>query len=410
MKVSLEHAWDLIQGIELNTRPETISIFKASGRVSCRDVHAANDSPPFDQSRFDGFAVGDPINEKESYRIIRGKSVTAGDPGPYVVSQGEALPIMTGSPIPKGTRWVVPHETCVIQGDTLTLQKIPKKERMVLKKGADFAKGDVLLRKGERINPLHVAFLALDGKSRIEVFSLPMLAVVSLGNELTSIGTKRLKKATIRNSHPALIQSLVHPSGEVKYRKLVADDIGKIKEILIESLQSKAQVIITTGGMGAGVKDLTRKAIHAVGATPLFEGVDAVPIGTFSCYLYGEKIIFSLPGGMVGVLLLTKLFVVPFLMKLQGARIPPEIGPFKRAVLSVSSVKRLEEGAFPIKGRETQKTVRFVKARFWTDEQGETYVAPLDAEALLKINSFIVMDSRDKTDNGKVPIFTLWNE
>ena len=411
MKVSLEHAWDLIKGVDLFTDSEITTIFNASGRISYKDIYAENDSPPFDQSRFDGFALGNLQNDETSYRIIYEKPITAGDSSKYVISEGEAFPIMTGSPIPKGTRLIVPHESCTIQGSKLVLREIPKKRRMILTKGADFTRGDILLKKGEKINPLRVAFLALDGKSHIEVFSLPSLCVISLGNELTSIRAKRLKTAMIRNSHPALIQSLIHLNGKVRYRKHVADDLDKIKKNLTKTLHSKAQVIVTTGGMGTGIKDLTRKAVRAVGAVPLFEGVDAVPIGTFSCYLYNKKIIFCLPGGMVGVLLLTKLFIVPFLMKMQGAEFPPEIGPFETALLTGSPTKKLNTNSFPIKGRETQKTIRFIKARSWINEHGKTLVTPLDAEALLKINSFIVIKSRDTAITGRrVPIFSLWKE
>lgn len=130
-KVSLNQAWNLIMNIDLLTDPESVTIFDASGRISYLDVHAENDSPPFDQSRFDGFAVGSPVNNRQSFKIIHEKPITAGDSSSFVVSEGEALPIMTGSPIPKGTRLIVPHEACTIQGDNLILQKIPQKRRMI---------------------------------------------------------------------------------------------------------------------------------------------------------------------------------------------------------------------------------------------------------------------------------------
>jgi len=402
MMVTIQQAWDILKRINLLTSSEKISIYNAVGRIVLRNIKADNDSPPFDQSRFDGFAVGEP-DQEHSYHIIRPKSpVTAGDGGHYALEKGEAIPIMTGAPLPKGTYIIVPQEKCHIDGNRLILKDIPTKERMILEKGSDFKRGETYLKKGEKINPVHVAFMALDGKSEVEVFKHPKICVLSLGNELLPVTTKKLKGPMIRNSHPALIQSLLLPYGHIQDGGSALDNLDEIKKALLMRLHSKYQIVITTGGMGQGVKDLTSRAIHEIGATSLFEGLKATPIGTFSCYQYKGEIIFSLPGGMVGVLLLTKLFIYPFIKKIQGIRVPEKAGPFKKATL-VNMGK-----GFQATHHEGKRAARFIKAQFWK-ERGKLWVTPSQAKSLLEMNAFILLEN-EKEGGDEVSIFPLWYE
>jgi len=396
--VTLQQAWDLLKRIELFTNTETIPISLSSGRVAFKDVVAEFDAPPFTQSRFDGFALGK-STKTSIFKIVTSKAITAGDDGKYLLSDGEAIPIMTGAPIPEGTRKIVPREMCQVKDKFLYVEKFPRPERMILKKGADFSKGHIYLKRGEQINPIHVAYMALDGRDSVEVFALPHISVISSGDELIPSGPKQLKRAKIRNSHPALIQALLSHYAIVSYQTHVSDDIEKIKKSLIYALNSDSYVVITTGGMGKGIKDLTRKALRDLGTIPLFEGINSIPIGTFSCYQYKNKVIFSLPGGMVGVLLLTKLFISPFIRKIQGWKPHHRVGPFVMA--------RPRSETIPLEKKASREMIRFIKARAW-EESGERWVVPLDSTSLIEMNAFIVLKYNDK-HKQKIPVFLLWD-
>lgn len=403
--VSLQKAWDILRNIKLLTKPETIPIYKSNKRIAYRDVRANHDSPPFAQSRFDGYALGETDEKTSIFKIVSNSPITAGNEIPHSLSRGEAISIMTGAPLPKGAQKIAPSEVCHVKNQYLRIDKYPEQESMVLEKGADFSKGQIFLKGGEAINPIHVAFMALDGKKTVDVFSLPSISVVSSGDELKTYREKHLKRGQIRNSHPVLIQALLSPYGIVDQKIHVPDNIEVFEKTLKNVLHSDSHVTITTGGMGKGIKDLTQRALHEIGAIPLFEGIDAVPIGTFSCYQYRGKVVFSLPGGMVGVILLTRLFIYPFIKKIQGWAPSVFVGPFHMA-------KPKEALRSSFKTKETG--VGFAKARLW-DESGEKWVAPLDArlDSLTMMNAFIVMGydkkGRDKKAK-KVPVFPLWNE
>ncbi len=405
---TLQQAWDVLRMINLLTPPETIPIAESKGRVAAKTLKATHDSPPFSQSRFDGYALGEPGTDPSRFRIITQSVVTAGDGRPRILSRGEAIPIMTGAPVPEGTHAILPEEWCSKgENGTLQVERFPERKRMYLKKGADFKKGDILLKRNETIHPIHVAFMALDGREHVEVFSLPIIRVVCSGDELAKHPKKILNKGEIRNSHPVLIQSILSPHGVIQGELRLPDSLKVLKRNLLEVLHSDASIVITTGGMGRGIKDLTRKALRAIGAVPLFEGINAIPIGTFSCYRYNQKVIFALPGGMVGVILLTELFVHPFVKKVQGKLILPFPGPFVEMSLHPAAVS-------PPTFRFHTKAagIRFIKAYTWS-EGGKKWVAPLrpDTDTLKRLNAFILLNGQEQKAEKRdlVQVFPLWN-
>ena len=405
MIVSIQKAWNILLATKLQTPSEKIPITEAAGRVASRPVTAENDSPPFDMSRFDGFACGLPTNHApKMFRIVHEQPITAGDGAARALSEGEAAFIMTGAPLPRGTRLIVPREMCRVEGDSVMLLGLPDKERMILARGADFMKGETYLRGGETINPLHVGYMALDGRTEVDVHEIPSVSVLSIGNELEEVSKRFLGGAKIRNSHPALIQSLLRSHAMVVSGEHVDDDVTKITRALLTKLHSGCGIVVTTGGLGQGVKDLTRESIRATGASCLFEGIHAVPIGTFSCYQYGDKILFALPGGMVGVLLLTKLFLEPFAKKVQGMRVSKTLGPFPRAFPASDDAgflgfHEVEHGNAP--------PVKFVKATL-REENGVLRVFPLKNASLLEMNAFIVLNL-ENYGNDTFPVFPLWS-
>ncbi len=402
--ISLQAAWTKLKDIQSLTEPEFILISESVERYAAEDVIACHDSPPFTQSRFDGYALGSPGESPSLFRIITNRPITAGDGSTFNLSKGEAVPIMTGAPIPDGAAEIVPNEYCRIERNILKIRSLPVKSRMFLEKGEDFKKGDIYLKRGEKITPVHVAFMALDGREEISVFSRPNIAIICSGDELEAHTETSLKKGKIRNSHPELIKALLAPHGKPQVVKRLPDNLGIMKETLRDVFQSDSRIIITTGGMGQGVKDLTRQAIREAGAIPLFEGIEAVPIGTFSCYRYNKKTIFSLPGGMVGVILLIKLFVLPFVRMAQGWTAPPSPGPFVKAKID-------EAWELSKTGGNSRRGTRFIKAFMW-DERGTKRVAPLKmgSQPLTKMNAFIVLEPNTKEKHLKtVSVFKVWN-
>jgi molybdopterin molybdotransferase len=398
---TVQQAWEILMRLNIKTGPERVPIAQAAGRKAFEDVSAACDSPPFSLSRYDGYALGEK-NTSDWFDIIIKTPLTAGNVFEKSLKSQQAIPIMTGAPLPEGTHYIVPHERCLISGTRLRPRLIDQNSRMSLRQGLNFRKGETYLLAGTTITPLHVAFLAMDGKSDVKVFSKPCLAVVSTGDELSVVIEKNLQKGHIRNSHPSLIYSALLRYGIVTQSEIVSDDPVLLKERFAYYINSDEDVIITTGGLGKGVRDFTRTVLKETGCFPLFEGIAAWPVGTFSAYETNGKIVFAFPGGLVSVLLLTKFFLEPFLKMIQGWQSPGNPGPFSAVELLdfSSDLPRF----FPAK----KGWIRFIKARCLRQENSDAlYVSPLRSDDLSNLNAFIVSEDGASL-TGKVKVFRLW--
>src|SRR5947209_1608862 len=93
---------------------DEIRLHEAAGRVLAKDVTASASMPPFDRAAMDGYALrGEETFGASSYNPLElqvvGFSLPA-KPFPEVVKRGQAVRIMTGAPLPRGTDAVLPAE------------------------------------------------------------------------------------------------------------------------------------------------------------------------------------------------------------------------------------------------------------------------------------------------------------
>ena len=122
---SVQNAMKLIEDNLHLTDVEEISIHDAHKRVLAEDIIAYHDSPPFDKSAMDGFAViaentfGASQSAPKELKVI--DAIGAGDFTEKTVSEGEAIVIATGAPIPDGANAVIMKEYTTTDGDDLTI-------------------------------------------------------------------------------------------------------------------------------------------------------------------------------------------------------------------------------------------------------------------------------------------------
>ena len=129
---------------------EKVSLEQAYGRVLVRDLKALRTQPPADVSAMDGYAVrGDDVAAPAVLRVIG--EIAAGRPFEGTIGPGEAARIFTGAVMPDGADTVVIQEVTSREGDSVAIKRPEGKGRHVRRKGYDFAAGDVLLRKGQRL-------------------------------------------------------------------------------------------------------------------------------------------------------------------------------------------------------------------------------------------------------------------
>ena len=113
-----EHLVSLARDLGAGPRAERVELAAAVGRVLAEDVVAPADSPRFDNSQMDGYALNADAVRRENRFFGVGPVVPAGtDPAkeyPLGLDRADTVcPIMTGAKLPEGTCAVVPVENAI---------------------------------------------------------------------------------------------------------------------------------------------------------------------------------------------------------------------------------------------------------------------------------------------------------
>ena len=162
---------------------ETVSLTAALNRGLAEDLFVTQDSPPFDKSLMDGFAVTArfPTSESQEFMTLRCdalqsdaaeslitlpvvETITAGRLPTATIHHGNSSRIMTGAPLPPGCDCVVPIEQTQFDERNPGTVHVPlsamRPEANLMRQGTAARAGSRLLRSGTQLQPQHIAALA----------------------------------------------------------------------------------------------------------------------------------------------------------------------------------------------------------------------------------------------------------
>jgi molybdopterin biosynthesis enzyme len=164
---------------------EEISLLEAYNRVLRENVVSALDIPPFNRSTVDGYAVKAEgtfgAEENQPAKLTARGMVSVGEPPKIRISKGEAAEIVTGAPIPEGADAVVMVEDTDREDAELRVYRAVTKDENVMKKGTDIKKGETVLKAGQILGASEIGVLAALGLTKVKVFKVPVVAVLSTG-------------------------------------------------------------------------------------------------------------------------------------------------------------------------------------------------------------------------------------
>lgn len=289
---------------------ETVATHEANGRLLARDVSARRAFPPFDMSAMDGYAIEESQIAGHGERRLRiGEPLFAGDPV-RLLSSGEAMPIFTGAAVPRNAGAVLIKERATCARDALILNENLDHGANIRRAGEDARAGEMVLAAGARINPAVIGGLSCYGIGALQVRVRPKIAVLVLGDELTSVETPEAR-CIIDANGPMVAASLVDAGCTVIRRKTIPDDTGAICDALLDAISIGADMVITTGGASVGARDYVRHAVERIGAKVHFHGVHMRPGKPVLFAQSGAGVpIFGLPGNPVSALVGTRFFVM----------------------------------------------------------------------------------------------------
>jgi molybdopterin molybdotransferase len=297
---------------------ESEPLAEASGLALAEDLKARFDSPPFDNSAVDGYAVrsADAGESGRNFRVV--DEAPAGRPAAKRVGEGEAIKIFTGGVIPEGADAVVMVENTSGWGEEFELKKAASPGQNVRESGEDVREGDVFLRAGTEIGPPEIALAATQGYGELPVFRRPEVVVLSTGSELVEPGTRELEPGEIYDSNSFAIIAQAHEVGARARRITAASDDARVLRKAVKEALDTADVVVTSGGVSVGEKDLVKGTMLELGVEQVFWGVRFKPGKPLFFGMRGGASIFGLPGNPVSAMVCFEIFVRPALVKMMG--------------------------------------------------------------------------------------------
>lgn len=348
--VSVEQARELLLDAVVPIKDmETLPLLDAVGSVLGTGQFSAMDQPPFRRSPLDGYALlssdtsGASRQHPAALRVI--DHICAGQVSDKRVTEGTAVRLMTGAPVPEGADCVVRQEdtdydsrkTGSLEKDSDLVRVYTElaHEQNIIPAGDDFRRGTVLAEKGEIVTADVAGVLAAAGIDRIPVIRRPRVAVITSGDELIAPG-QPLPPGKIYNSNQMVLAGrLKEWKAELTVMTTVGDDPAYAARTIADACR-RSDLVITTGGVSVGEKDIMHDVWKMLHARRLFWRISVKPGMPTMAYVYEGTPVLALSGNPFASLVLLELLAAPALSKLSGdSRIFPE----ERIVTSAGDFK-----------------------------------------------------------------------
>ena len=334
-----------------------LSILEGMGQFAAQDYFARLPLPMFDNSAMDGYAViASDCKNGARLRVVGEQP--AGVARKLNVSNGNAIRIFTGAPLPSGADSIVMQEDVTREGDEIVVNTDVAAGEFVRTRGCDLGEGQRILQAGEQITAAIAALLASQGFREIAVGGEPRAAIISTGDELAD-PEATLQPGQIYNSNSVLLQALLERAGaNVSFSEQCRDEASSLRTTF--QAASKNEIVVVTGGVSVGEHDLVQDTLRALGARIDIWRVAIKPGKPFLFGKLDNALVFGLPGNPVSAFVTFLQFVRPAILKMMGAvnydlpRAPARLS----VELSNDSDRahyfrgKLEQGAFTPVGRQ----------------------------------------------------------
>jgi len=389
--IQYKEALNIINKISLKLANEKISILNSVNRICDSDIRSPSINPLCNNTAFDGFAVvaketkGISIKNPKKFKII--KTIAAGDvPKIKNYSKNSVIEIMTGGLVPKPFDSVLAVEKAKYfptkeKPSHIIINREVKKFSFIRFAGEDYKLNDLVIKKGEVIQPKHIMALTTLGIKNIKVKKKPKITFLSTGNEIISYKSKGMLPWQVRNSNNHYFKSF----GENLHFNIIDGGIikdnnpEKLKKILKKLKNSETDIIVTSGAISAGKFDFIPEFINKFSFKKCFKGVAIKPGRPIMLSkLRGKnKLFFGLPGNPISCAAGFRFFIYPLIRKSLGMEIENKCtGRLNNSYLKLKNfthfvrcfMKTNNTGVVQLEvlqGQQSNKIKSFVKANCW---------------------------------------------
>ena len=380
---SLNNALKLIDDNQQLMDVEEIPLTEAHKRVLAEDIIAYHNSPPFDKSAMDGFALkgentfGASQSQPKTLKIV--DAIGAGDFCDKTINEGEAIVIATGAPVPDGADAVLMKEYTTTDGDELTIYSQVTPGENVSPKAEDIKKGDQILSKNTFIRYQEMGLIASAGYDSVKVYKKPNIKLIITGNELVEPTKEEIDKAKIINSNQYTIKAMVEDAGANISISHAGDTFDEVRQEVLKASE-EYDVIMTTGGTAISKGDVVLDVVDDLGEI-LFHGVSIRPGKPIGAGIINGKMIFTFSGQPVAAMSQFDIFARKFLFKMQGREFDFHI------------VKRQAQLKIPSQLGRTD----FIRA--FSDDESARHILNRGSgiiRSMVEANSYIIIDENDE--------------
>jgi len=315
---------------ELLPRPrerESLGLRAALGRVLAEDIVSNLQVPAQDNAAMDGYALrGSDLQPGQLTRLQLAGTSLAGSAPCNALPAGHCQRIMTGAMMPPGLDTVVPQEFTTLDGGFICIPpgavRAGDNRRLA---GEDLTLGSVALRAGRLLRPADLGLLASLGRAEVSVWRRLRVAILSTGDELRPVGSVLPPGCVYDSNRYTMWGMLERLSVEVIDLGTVPDEPQALREAFGRAAR-EADVIVSSGGVGVGEADHTKKVMAELGEV-LFWKIAMRPgrplaVGRIA---HGDHtaILFGLPGNPVAVMVSFYALVREALLAMSGATPAP---------------------------------------------------------------------------------------
>lgn len=311
----------LLDSVRPITETCAVDWTEAYGRVLASDVAAPFPVPPFARSAMDGYAVrcadvAEAATETPARLAVTGERM-AGDGERAVLTPGTAIRVATGAPVPEGCDAVIKQEHTDRGKESVAIYRSAAQNENVCASGEDIQSGAIVLHAGERVGRTELGLLASLGMNSVEVRRAARVALLSTGSELMRAGSELPQGKIYDSITPMLCASVREIGLEVTLRELCGDDPSALKTVLRRAATC-SDLIVTTGGVSVGKRDLIPVVLAELGANVLFHRARVKPGSpTMGSVLNGVPVL-SLSGNPYAALANFDWYFYPAAAKLMG--------------------------------------------------------------------------------------------
>jgi molybdopterin molybdotransferase len=334
--------------VRVKARREMVPTHQAYKRVLAEYVISDVNIPPFSVSHFDGYAVrAEDTSQASMNHPVFLKVVSPVKGHECKVNFGEAAYILTGTRLTTGANAVIPVERVKLMDETIEIRHVIPQYENITPAGTDLKKGEKVFKTGQVLRAQDVKLLMELKKWKVWVFEKPIVAMMSVGSELTD----QVEEADVKkfNSHGPMISTLINEAGGIPLDLgIVPDDVSVIRMMLKEGLE-KADIVATIGGSSVGKRDYVWEVLNSLAPSATIRGVKVHPGRVTSLGVVNGKAIVMLPGHVQSTLVGFCTLLLP-LIRLMSGELPNIIHLTLKAVMSQKLV--------------VKKFVPFEKVRF----------------------------------------------